>query len=127
MNFLSSKDLSISNFTHGALIEVLDRLERGIIVHVPDAGWAKPPTTPNGFNMFDWHCGTCHCLGGWCKELADTHEKYMAFMKDLSAQDFRLRELFYPPPDQVASYRRVTAEHAARVLRVYLETGEVKW
>lgn len=121
-NFLQPADLKITDVEHAALVEVLNRLERGELRHVPMGYGARTPTAPDAFNMSHYHCGTAHCIVGWARVF---HPE--VFLDEEAFVCSGVMQLACPSPRSNALYDAISTEQAAAALRNYLQTGRPDW
>jgi len=116
-NFKTAEDLEVSEKHYVAMVQVLNALERGELVHVRDVDYDCE--TPNAFNMTEWQCGTAGCIGGWVRKYSgDGGDKF-----DTTTD--ALWDLCYP--SMAGKYEDITTEQAAYALRSYLTTGDSRW
>lgn len=119
-NFMTAKDLHITENEQRALVKVLGMLEREELRHEPPGD----PTSPNGFNMAHIHhktdCGTVACIYGWAASLCDWQSRIFSGMP--------IHDLFLANDghDQHPLIDITTAQ-AAIALRNYLTTGNPRW
>lgn len=88
------------------------------------------------FNMYDWHCGTVGCIGGFLeyrlkalwsgKEYGDERRLYLDAYQLVgeSTDELNLNELFHPP---VADWDAITPQQAAVAIRNTIATGKPNW
>lgn len=109
------------------------------ILALADVIEAQPHTRvsdPYGFNMENWrhhNCGTPSCIAGWAAALSrgDTkgitgipvHVSDIA-IEYLDLDDEQAHDLFCPPGHD---WESITPSDAAATLRLFAETGKVKW
>src|SRR5690606_20893760 len=133
-------ELGIPEKIYGGLVEVLGRMERGELVHVPVnllAGLIETPIRlPDaGFNMTYYEtpagveCGTACCICGW---VALTVGMSAEEVRERANYDPALDDLFVPSavsqPGALRSVRMhsITVEQAAEALRNYLTEGRAR-
>lgn len=126
--YRTAEELGLKESERDALLDVLDRLERGEFVHLTRTKARRNYDVGFGFNMSSW-CGSVGCIGGWCDTLHGT-----AFGEGFHYGLFQPRL----PPDLddlfagrdgywTAPMTKVTPRQAAQGLRNYLETGKPRW
>jgi hypothetical protein len=126
-NFLTAKDLYLSDKFHSQLITLLGRMERGEFVHVGENEFPlvdKPEWKGRElFNMEQIYlrgmpCGTVGCMWGW----ATAGETAFGLSMTVSQ-----RNLFMTSPQWRSVREQITVDQAASALRNFLTTGEANW
>lgn len=146
----SAAELGISDIEHESLLKVLDKLERGELVHAPEA-YAQGGSRPEGdsFNMSAYvsvgGCGTVGCIAGWMhlvsggacykrfnfwtQKMLDDHAALFPNSTphwSLSIIPDALNELFHAANVDV-DLEDITPDQAAQAIRNYLSVGEPRW
>lgn len=146
--FKSHRKLKIPKSAYDGLVKTLKRIEDG---RIADAGGWSDPTGNSGFYMNtvvkEWKCGTVACLGGWAAIYAcDLQRKKRLGIDNISKLDNKfhdwsdkyksLSSLFHCYQyDTKTNHREfsgtplenVKVDYAGKVLRHFLETGNVDW
>jgi hypothetical protein len=114
-NFLSPRDLGITDHEFETAVKLLGMLERGELKWV--SANTKKKKVPNGFNMVHWDCPTSACFGGWMERLGCAS----------SLDRRKFDELYYPNASGRPSAYDAKTGQAAFALRSFLRTGKPQW
>lgn len=132
-NFLSSKELKLTEKQYDSLVATLLLMETGGVVHIKEDNYENrwegkklPEGKSHFFNMSAWReksaCGSVCCLGGTAELLAGEPVFRRGAIPDKKPE---IDKLFYPY--EIKDWDTITPKRAANVLRNYLETGVTKW
>jgi hypothetical protein len=116
-NFLTAKELGLSEQSHRAHIVVLRKLEREELTTD-----CTVETIREGrfFSMGNW----CYCLRGQVVKQMGRDELFDTPKRKWSDG---LLDLYMPPENVVLNMGRITMPQAACALRNYLTTGKAQW
>lgn len=146
----SAAELGISDIEHESLLKVLDKLERGELVHARGV-YKDVLSRPAGesFNMADYlsveDCGTAGCIAGWmhlvsggvCYKRLNFWTQGMLDYNKVALPHLipmvrfnlipdALNELFHVARADV-DLEDITPDQAAQAIRNYLSMGEPRW
>ena len=105
------------------ILELADVIEK-----VPLAGHVlinEGPKEPDHFNMIEWHCGSCACIGGWAEHIWKDEDNAAGALGLSYMQEARL--FFMRDYRGKTAMLSVTPSQAASCLRHLAETGIVDW
>ena len=124
-NFLSAKELGLSDLQYRGLVMTLRGMESGTVVHYKKLDPMNLSAGIHPFRMENWRrpwgsCGTVACIGGTAEIMVGVG-RWGLFTDPIHRQKGELGNLLFRFPDCV------TEVEAAKALRGYLETGKTDW
>jgi len=129
--YLPARKLGLKAAERDALIDMLEKLERGVFIHEwPGREIESGYAVGLAFNMGDWDCGTTACIAGWCDLLHGTHfVSRMDGDADRPGRRRNLQDLFFVNENGgwLGDTEEVTPKEAAQALRHYLQLGKPYW
>lgn len=140
--YLRAEKLEIDEWIRDGLVDLLGRMERGEVKHVPINSYVSTglmKTYTGRINMAVWsltdRCGSVGCLGGNVELL--TGRKMPPWIADqtdddeISPAQQELVELFYPETHDGShdsiNYERITLNQIIEATRNYLTIGSARW